>query len=75
MSRYVIHRYYSIVHGCKVARVSVADAHGREYFATVPLSHLRSVRYRDRLDAVLDDVQAAIDDSRGPGEVATSLAT
>lgn len=75
MSRYVIHRYYSIVHCCRVARLSMADEHGQEYFATVPLSHLRGKAYRQRLYAVLDQVQDAVTANRGPGEVAVRLDT
>ena len=70
-------RYWSIAHGCRVARVSLSDKHGQEHFATVPISELRGNRlsrktYRDKLDAVLDRVQDAIDAGHGPGEVGTT---
>lgn len=69
MSGYAIMRYWSIAHGARVARVSLSDPHGREHFATVPMSELRGRDYRERLDAVLDRVQDAIDAGRRPGEV------
>ena len=72
--RYAIHRYYSIAHCCRVARLSMADAHGQEYFATVPMAYLRSKEYRERLDGVLDQVRDAIEVDRGPGEVVVRLA-
>lgn len=70
---YSILRYWSIAHCCKVARVSLADEHGQEYFATVPMLHLRSTSYRERLDAVLDQVQDAIERRDAPGEVRVVL--
>ena len=73
MSRYVIHRYWSVAHCCRVARLSLVDEHGQEYFATVPLAHLRGKEYRERLYAVLDQVQDAISARREPGEVVVDL--
>ena len=74
MSSYVIHRYWSVVHCTRVARLSMADDHGQEYFATVPMAHLRGKGYRERLYAVLDQVRDAITAGAGPGEVIVSLA-
>ncbi len=73
MSKYVIHRYYSIVHCCRVARLSMADEWGQEYFATVPMAYLRGKEYRVRLYGVLDQVQDAIGAKRGPGEVSVTM--
>lgn len=69
MSGYSIIRYWSIQHGCKVARVSMCDHGGREYFRTVPLHEMRGPEYEAKLNAVLDEVQDAIDSRRVPGDV------
>lgn len=62
-------RYYSMSHGCKVVRVSVADQHGMEHHRTVPLTQLRGRDYRDKLDAVVDAIEASISAGDPPGEV------
>lgn len=63
-------RYWSIAHGCRVVRVSLSDASGREYFATVTKASLNGKDYRAKLDDVLNCVQDAIEDSEvPPGEV------
>jgi hypothetical protein len=66
---YHIIRYWSIAAGCRVARIGLTDKYGQEHFATVPMAQLRGRLYRDKLDAVLDRVQSAIDDGQAPGEV------
>ena len=57
-----------------MARVSLSDKGGQEYCITVPQRELRGDRltrqsYRDKLDAVLDRIQDAIDAGNVPGEV------
>ena len=83
MTPYVIQRYWSIAHCCRVARVSLADEHGREYFAIVPMALLRPkgarryplpADYRGPLDDVLDQIADAIDRPDVPGEVAVRMA-
>ena len=82
MTVYAISRYWSIVHCCRVARVSLADTHGQEYFAIVPQVALRPkgarryplpADYRGPLDDVLDQISDAIDRRDVPGEVAVGV--
>lgn len=71
---YAIIRYWSIAHGCRVARISMSDERGQEHFVTVPMAKLRGNRlsketYRDRLNGVLDRIEDAINAGNEPGEV------
>lgn len=65
---WVERKYWSIMHGGDVARISACRREdGREYFAVVDLAGGR--KYRERRDEVLDILERAIDRGDDPGEV------
>lgn len=68
------HRYWSIIHGVRVARLSIADGLGCEHFAIVPTEAVRGdeakVVWRDKRDDVLGVIAGHIMDGGQPGEVA-----
>lgn len=59
-------RYHSIIHDREMARLSMADAHGAEFFAIVETV---GKRWRDRREVVLDQIADAIERGDRPGEV------
>lgn len=66
-ARYREFRFWSPFLGCPAARLSMADSHGREYFAIVPRE--TAVKYRDIKERALDAIEAAIEAELKPGEV------
>lgn len=68
MSVYVVNTYYSPLIDGEVARVSMADDHGSEYFAIVPKPP-SGKGWRAKRDAALDLIEEAIDNGDRPGEV------
>ena len=71
--QYSQHRYWSVIHGFSVARLSIADERGAEHFAIVPTEAVRGdehrVAWRDRRDKAL----AAIADHIEAGQPAGQL--
>jgi hypothetical protein len=70
MGGYHEFRSYSPIHDCEVVRLSVFDAHGREFFMTLPASAPR--RYRERRTKALEAIDYAIEQKMEPGEVRVS---
>lgn len=56
------HRYWSVVHGVRVARLSIADQHGAEHFAIVPVEAVRADEERIPWLKVRDGALSAIAD-------------
>lgn len=67
MSTYQEMRFYSPVVGAPVTRLSMADARGQEYFATIP-RNVSGKTYREAREKALDAIMEAMDE-REPGEV------
>jgi hypothetical protein len=61
-------RYYSIVHGCNVARFSVHNSHGDELFAIVPQNGRGSENRAWRTKA-LETLDEALATGHPAGEV------
>jgi hypothetical protein len=85
MAGYHEFRFWSPMLGCEALRLSVtggaaaAQFHGRgvvtqEYFAIIP-AHETGRKYRDRRNAALDAIDAAIAAGREPGEVVSHAST
>ena len=64
--KYAETRYWSVIHDAEVARLSIANDHGEEFFAIVPITRPWS---EARIDA-LDGIWSAMQDGCEPGEVA-----
>ncbi len=66
--RYQERRFFSIILGCKAARISVPDANRDEHYAIVPMNGTgrenRELRYR-----VLEQLVKHVDQGFEPGEV------
>jgi hypothetical protein len=67
MSGYQELRFYSPTLGAPVTRVSMADAMGREYFATIP-RRVSGKTYRANRERALNAIMDAIEECH-PGEV------
>jgi hypothetical protein len=65
---YSEHEYWSIIHGENVARVSVPDEQGREYWTIVPTG---GSGYRKRREAAIEMCLEAMRRGLQPGEVRT----
>lgn len=65
MSSYRETRYWCVARDCDVARLSMVDGHGQEYFAIEPVTR----KWRDRRDSVLALIEEAIERGDAPGEV------
>lgn len=66
------YRRYSVIHDREMARLSVFDARGSEFFAYVPFEQSVARPWRERRAEVLDKVADAMDAGRDPGEVRVS---
>lgn len=60
-------RYYSMQHDAEVARLSLADDRGQEYYAVIEVAN--GQRWRERREAALCAVDDAIVRGDEPGEV------
>lgn len=58
---------YSPIHDCEVARLTVFDARGAEYFVLLPIT--TSNRYRHAKIAALDAISETMERGDKPGEV------
>ncbi len=58
--------YYSVLHDANVARVSIIDPHGAEFFMIVERDEKG---YRDRRNDAIDACVEAIEAGCAPGEV------
>jgi hypothetical protein len=85
MAGYHEFRFWSPMLGCEAVRLSVtggaaaAQFHGRgvvtqEYFAIIPADELGR-KYRDRRNAALAAIDAAIAEGREPGEVVSDASS
>lgn len=63
-------RFWSPTLGSDAARVSMFDAHGREFYMIVPDEGGQA--WRDRRDTCVEALATAIDMNLDPGEVRTS---
>ena len=61
-------RFFSPVLGRRAARISSSDKMGGEYFAIVPMDGGSAVN-KERREAALEAIDAAIRAGRDPGEV------
>jgi len=64
--KYAEHRFWSITHGQKVARLSIADEHGQEFFMIVPTPDRG---WADERADLLQTIATAIEMGLAPGEV------
>lgn len=75
---YSEHRYWSVIHNARVARLSIADAHGTEHFAVVPTDRTRGdeprISWRDRRQETLEAIAAHIERGETAGEVRLDFA-
>lgn len=55
---------------CDVARLSLADDQGQEYYAIVPV--MSGKKWRERRETALDAIDEAIVRGEAPGEVRVS---
>ena len=67
MMHYQENRMYSPLFDGDVARISMWDRHGSEFFCLIPAGY--GAAYRDRRDACLEAIETAIAQRRDPGEV------
>lgn len=67
MAGYTEHRAYSPTFDCEVARLSMYDTNGSEFFMLVPVEEGK--RFRERRQTALDAIYVAIQTGRLPGEV------
>lgn len=65
---FVEHRSWSVVAGCRVARVSMADDRGGEHYAILD-AEMRGKDYRERRARALEAIEASIADGNDPGQV------
>lgn len=68
MSGYREFRFYSPQLDTEAARLSMVDAHGREYFTVISTE---SRGYRDRRERALIAIEDAIAAGEPPGEIRT----
>lgn len=73
MSVFVENRRYCVMRDCEVARLSMRDDHGGEFWREVVVEqrdeHGKRVPYRDVRSVALDAIEAAIAKGDEPGEV------
>lgn len=67
--KYSEHRYWSVMHDGRVARLSMADEFGAEHYAIVVTDSTRASPWRDRRDRALDAIAAHITTGEPAGEV------
>lgn len=60
-------RYFSVTADCEMVRLSMTDAHNREFWNAIPASDGKN--YRARRDACLETLAEAIDMGLQPGRV------
>lgn len=63
---YVARKRFSVVAGGMIARVSMFNEHGHEYFRIISAEH---PGYRERLDQALELIEAALAEGCDPGQV------
>lgn len=61
-------RHYSVVHDCRVSRLSAYDANGDEHFVVVP-AEPSGAELRAKRERALDALVASITTGGRPGEV------
>lgn len=67
MPNYTEFTQWSVIHDSMIARVSMTDNHGREFFAILPDYGERG--YKERKAEALDALAYAIESGMQPGEV------
>lgn len=67
MSSYREFRFFSLALDAEAARLSLTDARGREYWTVVAVEDGRA--WRERRNAALDELDAAIGRGDPPGEL------
>lgn len=70
VNRYAVYseyRYYSPIKDADMVRLSMADAHNREFYMAIPESGGK--RYRERRDEALGHIMTAIESGLQPGQV------
>ena len=70
------HRYWSVFHNTRVARLSMADAWGGEHFAIIPTDRMRADEpkrsWRERRDEALEAIAEHIGAGAPAGEVSVA---
>ena len=65
--RFIQYRFWSIYNDAEMARLSLFDTHGSEYWQAIP--YQAGKNWRKRRDTALTAIADAMDDGATPGEV------